>query len=62
MIIWRYGILNERCDLTDLDQWISDRWLKKDAPQAPAALREALEKFIALTKEKESLIPDGNRL
>jgi hypothetical protein len=50
MFIWRYGVVSDKCDLTDLDQWISPRMLKEDAPKAPAALREALEKFVASSK------------
>ena len=46
MFIWRYGILSEKSDLTELDQWISESTIKEEMPDAPAALREALETFI----------------
>lgn len=45
--VWRYGIMPNGADFTDLDQWISERYLKQDAPQARPALRIALENFIA---------------
>jgi hypothetical protein len=41
--VWRYGIMENGYDLTEMDQWISKRYLPKDAP---AALEEALERFI----------------
>ena len=45
MIIWRYGKWGSS-DFTEFDQWIGDCWLKNDAPEAPAALREAIERFL----------------
>jgi hypothetical protein len=47
MIIWRYGIMGEGIDWTNLDQWIGERTMKAEMPDAPAALRKALEDFIA---------------
>lgn len=54
MFIWRYGKLSDTCDLTDLDQHITERWLKKDAPTAPRALKEALELFIWDMNKRET--------
>lgn len=45
-IVWRYGKMKNGSDFTDLDQWISDRWLEVDAPEAPAALKEAIEGWL----------------
>jgi hypothetical protein len=53
MIIWRYGKLSDLCDYTDLDQHISQSSLKQDAPRAPQALQEALEKLIRELKKHE---------
>jgi len=47
MIIWRYGKMSETTDWTELDQWIGKENMKRDVPDAPAALREALEKFVS---------------
>lgn len=45
-IIWRYGKMPNGSDFTELDQWISDKYLKQDAPGAPAALTEAIENWL----------------
>lgn len=50
--VWRYGIMPWGADFTDLDQWISARYLKEDAPEAPIALREALEQDIVTKHPK----------
>lgn len=45
--VWRYGKTAWGADYTELDQWISERYMKQDAPEAPQAFQEALEAFIA---------------
>jgi hypothetical protein len=53
MIIWRYGITKWRADFTSLDQWYSERWMKKDGvADAPRALKEAIEKWLARLEKK----------
>jgi hypothetical protein len=52
MFVWRYGIMKNGSDFTNLDQWISERWLLHDAPYAPLALEKSLEKFIAEMEKK----------
>ena len=44
--VWRYGSLLGTSDLSDLDQWIGKRTMGKEMPDAPAALKEAIENFL----------------
>jgi hypothetical protein len=52
MVIWRYGIMKNGSDLTDLDQWMSWRNVPTNAP---AALFEAITRFIEVLDAKQAI-------
>ena len=45
-MIWRYGILGPNNDMTDHDQWITERVMKDLMPFAPVALKESIERWL----------------